>query len=151
MFQMMIFYFSLWRLYPLSIENLSIEGFSVEGKWMLARCERYFFLWKYKLFPWEMNVFTFWAIFLLLKSDTSGPFSIMRFSALLKLNLSFSIPLNNQQKNFSGNPNSQFRGRTMEQNYTDPKEWWPDHYQWNIFSLPSYLPLFWTSFTRKEF
>ena len=96
----MIFYFSLRRLYPSSIEDPSIEGFSVEGKCMLARCERYFFLWKYKLFPWEMNVFTFWAIFLLLKSDTSGPFSIMRFSPLLKLNLSFSIPLNNQQKNF---------------------------------------------------
>ena len=67
---------------------------------MLARCERYFFLWKYKLFPLEMNVFTFRAIFFLLKSDTSGPFSIMRFSPLLKLNLSFSIPLNNQQKIF---------------------------------------------------
>ena len=95
----MAFYFSLRRLYPSSIKDLYRRVFSWR-KIILARCERYFFLWKYKLFPWEMNVFTFWAIFLLLKSDTSGPFSIMRFSPLLKLNLSFSIPLNDQQKIF---------------------------------------------------
>ena len=114
----MIFYFSLRRRYHYQL-RIFVEGFSVEGKRMLARCERYFFLWKYKLFPWEMNVFTFRAIFFLLKSDTSGPFSIMRFSPLLKLNLSFSIPLNNQQKNFSGSTEEEGRNKTAQTQKND--------------------------------
>ena len=66
-----------------------------------------------------MNVFTFRAIFFLLKSDTSGPFSIMRFSPLLKLNLSFSIPLNNQQKNFSGSTEEEGRNKTAQTQKND--------------------------------
>ena len=40
----------------------------------------------------KMNVRAFWAIFLPLKSNTPGPFSIMRSSPLLKHNISLFIP-----------------------------------------------------------
>ena len=66
-------------------------------EWMLVDFEQFFFInWELSLKGFfsgvKMNVSTFWAIFLPLKSNTPGPFSIMLSSPLLKHNISFFIP-----------------------------------------------------------
>ena len=86
------------------------------------------FLWKGFEHRAKMNVSTFWAIFLPLKSNTPGPFSIMLSSPLLKHNISFFIPCVLYNQHFSEEKNDFFKDPPLTNQIFGLSLNWTSHY-----------------------